>query len=66
VRTAVLDDQRPFVPLLIERERGETQLFVKEVKAGGRRYIVCPILVRSQSSFLARRSSWRNERTARS
>ena len=41
VRTAVPGDQRPSVPLLIEREQGETQLFVKEVKAGGRRYIVC-------------------------
>jgi hypothetical protein len=29
------------VPLLIERARGETQLFVKEVKVDGRRYIVC-------------------------
>jgi hypothetical protein len=33
----VLDDVRPFTPLLIERARGETQLFVKEVK--GIRYI---------------------------
>ena len=35
----VLDDERPFTPLLIERARGETQLFVKEVKVEGIRYI---------------------------
>src|SRR4051794_23967012 len=28
----VLDDARPFTPLLIERTRGETQLFIKEVQ----------------------------------
>src|ERR687885_1127458 len=42
VRTVVLADQRPFTPLCIPRAGGEeTQLFVKEVKAEGRRYIVC-------------------------
>jgi hypothetical protein len=35
----VLDDVRPFTPLLIERARGETQLFVKEVKVESIRYI---------------------------
>src|SRR4051794_22108176 len=35
----VLNDVRPFTPLLIERARGETQLFVKEVKIEGIRYI---------------------------
>ena len=35
----VLDDPRPFTPLLIERARGETQLFVKEVTVEGIRYI---------------------------
>jgi transposase len=38
VRT-VLEDARPFTPLLIERTRGETQLFVKEVQVEGIRYI---------------------------
>src|SRR5262249_53356726 len=28
-------------PLLVERVRGETQLFVKEVKVGGARYVLC-------------------------
>jgi hypothetical protein len=35
----VLDDAQPFTPLLIERARGETQLFVKEVTVEGIRYI---------------------------
>ena len=40
-RRIVLANDEPFVPLLIERETGETQLFVKQVKVEGRRYIVC-------------------------
>jgi hypothetical protein len=42
VRTVVLADSRAFTPLCIQRGGGEeTQLFVKEVKIEGRRYIVC-------------------------
>ncbi len=41
VREVVLKDTKPFVPLLLKRPRGETQLFVKEVTVGGARYIVC-------------------------
>ena len=41
IRAIVLENEQPFTPLLIERARGETQLFVKEVTAGGVRYIVC-------------------------
>src|SRR3954463_5601108 len=42
VRTVVLADTRPFTPLCVQRAGGaETQLFVKEVKTEGRRYIVC-------------------------
>src|SRR3954465_4443896 len=42
VRTVVLADQRSFTPLCIPRAGGaETQLFVKEVQAEGRRYILC-------------------------
>jgi hypothetical protein len=40
-RKIVLENSAPFVPLLIARETGETQLFVKQVKVEGRRYIVC-------------------------
>jgi hypothetical protein len=42
VRRIVLADTRPFTPLCSQRVGGEeTQLFVKEVKVEGRRYIVC-------------------------
>ena len=41
VRTVALNDSAPFTPLLIERAKGQTQLFVKEVKVDGKRYIVC-------------------------
>ena len=41
IREIVLKSEKPFTPLLIERGRGDTQLFVKEVTAGGARYIVC-------------------------
>jgi transposase len=41
VRKLVLDDKAAFVPLFVERAAGETQLFVKEVKVAGRRYVVC-------------------------
>jgi hypothetical protein len=41
VRRMVLEDEQPLTPLLVERARGETQLFVKEVKIGAARYILC-------------------------
>jgi Transposase DDE domain len=42
VRRVVLADSRPFTPLRIPRAGGEeTQLWVKEVSTGGRRYVVC-------------------------
>jgi hypothetical protein len=42
VRTLVLDDDAPFVPLMIPRTgRPDTELEAKAVKLGGRRYIVC-------------------------
>jgi hypothetical protein len=37
----VLEDEQPLTPLLVDRARGETQLFVKEVKIGAARYILC-------------------------
>ena len=43
VRHVVLEDRRPFTPLCVKRAGGEeTQLFVKEVMADRRRYIVLP------------------------
>ena len=41
VRRIVLKNDDPFVPLLVERKTGETQLFVKQVKVEGARYVVC-------------------------
>ena len=41
VRKIVLANEGPLVPLLIERRGRETQLFAKEVKVEGKRYIVC-------------------------
>jgi Transposase DDE domain len=41
VRRLVIEDEQPLTPLRVERARGETQLFVKEVKVGAARYILC-------------------------
>ena len=41
IREVVLKSEKPFTPLLIERGRGDTQLFVKQVTVNGARYIVC-------------------------
>ena len=42
VRRTVIDDQTPFVPLVVPRASGElTELEAKQVKIGERRYIVC-------------------------
>jgi hypothetical protein len=41
MRKVVLENDDPFVPLLVERKAGETQLFVKQVKVEGARYAVC-------------------------
>ena len=41
VRETVLHDDGAAVPLTIPRQKGETDLAVKEVRVEGRRYIVC-------------------------
>jgi transposase len=41
VRETVLEDDGVAVPLIIPRQKGGTELAVKEVKPAGRRYIVC-------------------------
>ena len=42
VRELVIDDQTPFVPLVVPRVRATyTELEAKQVKIGNRRYIVC-------------------------
>jgi hypothetical protein len=40
VRDIVLNDDGPMVPLSLDRQRGETQLWVKDVRVGQQRYIV--------------------------
>ena len=39
IRDIVLNDTAPMVPLVLDRQRGETQLWAKEVKVGKDRYI---------------------------
>jgi hypothetical protein len=41
VHTEVIEDDGVTVPLTIARQKGETQLAVKEVKVASRRYILC-------------------------
>jgi len=41
VRTEVIDDDGVSVPLLIPRQKGETELVVRETTIAGRRYIIC-------------------------
>jgi hypothetical protein len=41
VRQIVLANNDPFVPLLVERKAGQTQLFVKQVTIEGKRYVLC-------------------------
>jgi hypothetical protein len=41
VRTTVIDDDGAAVPLTIPRQKGETDLAIKEVMVAGRRYVVC-------------------------
>jgi len=41
VRTTVIDDDGVAVPLTIPRQKGETDLAIKEVVVAGRRYVLC-------------------------
>jgi hypothetical protein len=41
VRRLVLEHEAPLTPLLVERARGQTQLFLKEVKIVAARCILC-------------------------
>jgi hypothetical protein len=41
VREDVIDDDGVAVPLVIPRQKGETQLAIKTVTIGGRRYVLC-------------------------
>jgi hypothetical protein len=41
VRDEVIDDDGVAVPLVIPRQKGETQLAVTETTIAGRRYVIC-------------------------
>ena len=41
VRSTVIEDDGVAVPLTIPRQKGETDLAIKDVKVAGRRYVVC-------------------------
>jgi hypothetical protein len=57
VRTVVLADTRPFTPLCVRRAGGEeTQLWAKEVKVEGRRYVVCRNEAEAQKDAADRRA----------
>ena len=55
VRTLVLDDDAPFVPLVIPRQgRPDTELEAKAVTLGDRRYIVCRNLAEAEKDAAER------------
>jgi transposase len=57
VRTLVLDDEGPFIPLTIPRQsRADTELEAKAVTLGGRRYIVCRNLTEAAKDAADRES----------
>ena len=41
VREDVIDDDGVAVPLVIPRQKGQTQLAIKNITVGGRRYVLC-------------------------
>ena len=41
IRKTVLEDDGVAVPLLIPRQKGATELAIKDVTVGGRRYVLC-------------------------
>ena len=41
VRTTVIDDDGTAVPLTIPRQKGETDLAIKDIVVAGRRYVLC-------------------------
>jgi hypothetical protein len=59
VRTLVLSDDAPFVPLVIPRQgRPDTELEAKAVTLDGRRYIVCRNRARLRRTPPTGRRSW--------
>ena len=65
VRTLVLGDDAPFVPLLIPRQgRRDTELEAKAVTLGKRRYVVCRNLAEGEHDAAARAAIVANLRRA--
>ena len=59
VRTLVLSDDAPFVPLVIPRQgRADTELEAKAVTFDGRRYIVCRNRAEARRTLPTGRRSW--------
>ncbi len=54
VRETVIEDDGVCIPLVIPRQKGETQLAVKEMTIAGRRYIVCRNEEEAQKDAAAR------------
>ena len=54
VRETVIEDDGVAIPLVIPRQKGETQLAVKEMTIAGRRYIVCRNEEEAQKDAAAR------------
>src|ERR687892_463079 len=65
VRTLVLDDDAPFVPLVIPRQgRPDTELEAKAVSLGDRRYVVCRNLAEAEKDAADREAIVANLRRA--
>jgi hypothetical protein len=62
VYDVVLKDQKPFVPLLIPRERRDTELEAKNVWVGERRYVVCRNLAEAKRDAEVREAVLRSLR----
>jgi Transposase DDE domain len=63
VYEVVLNDPKPFVPLLIPRERRATELEAKNVWVGTRRYVVCRNLAEAKRDAEVREAVLRSLRT---
>jgi len=63
VYDVVLKDQKPFVPLLIPRERRDTELEAKNVWVDERRYVVCRNLIEAKRDAEVREAVLRSLRT---
>ena len=54
VRAEVIEDDGVAVPLVIPRQKGETELAIKETTIAGRRYVICRNEEEAQKDAAAR------------